>query len=46
MMCPTTNTVTATIPVGTIAFAPAVRPDGSLAYMTNNNGVTVIYTGD
>jgi len=41
-----TNTVTATIPVGTNPYGVAVSPDGSTAYVTNasNNNVSVIAT--
>jgi YVTN family beta-propeller protein len=42
----TTNTVIATIPVGTTPFGVAVSPDGSTAYVTNvnSNSVSVIDT--
>ncbi|MGE7439645.1 YncE family protein, partial [Kitasatospora sp. NPDC001175] len=42
----TTNTVTATITVGTNPFAVAVSPDGTTAYVTNegSNNVSVINT--
>jgi YVTN family beta-propeller protein len=37
-----TNTVTATVPVGSNPYAVAVSPDGSTVYVTNSNGVTSI----
>lgn len=42
----TTNTVTATIPVGTIPHGIAVTPNGSFAYVANvaSNAVSVIDT--
>jgi YVTN family beta-propeller protein len=36
-----TNTVVATIPVGTNPHGVAVSPDGSKVYVTNTNGYTV-----
>ena len=41
-----TNTLVATIPVGTIPFAVAVTPDGTHVYVTNDgsNNVSVIGT--
>ena len=41
-----TNTVVATIPVGTIPFGVAVTPDGTKVYVTNDgsNNVSVIKT--
>jgi DNA-binding beta-propeller fold protein YncE len=44
VISPTTNTVTATIPVGTQPFAVAVSPTGPTAgdiYVTNSNDGTV-----
>lgn len=36
-----TNTVVATVPVGSNPFAVAIAPDGTMAYVTNNNDSTV-----
>ncbi len=40
----TSNTVTATIPIGSVTFGVSVSLDGSKVYVTGNNGVGVINT--